>query len=128
MARVTGKGGTIAAYVWDYAGKMELMRYFWDAAVELDPDAAKMDEGIRFPICRPEALEKLFAAAGLEEVEVNAIDIPTCLRISMTTGSPSWAAKARPLPTPCRSTRQRGRACGTVYESACQPQRTGRSP
>src|SRR5574341_1577015 len=37
MARVTDKGGTIAAYVWGYAGKMELMRYFWDAAVALDP-------------------------------------------------------------------------------------------
>src|SRR5512134_3526806 len=55
MARVTVKGGTIAAYVWDYAGKMELMRYFWDAAVELDANAAKMDEGPRFPLCRPEA-------------------------------------------------------------------------
>jgi SAM-dependent methyltransferase len=77
MARVTGKGGTIAAYVWDYAGKMELMRFFWDAAVELDPDAAKMDEGVRFPLCRPEALEKLFAAAGLEGVEVQPMDIPT---------------------------------------------------
>ncbi|HKC12044.1 MAG TPA: class I SAM-dependent methyltransferase, partial [Vicinamibacteria bacterium] len=32
MARVTVGGGTIAAYVWDYAGKMELMRLFWDSA------------------------------------------------------------------------------------------------
>jgi SAM-dependent methyltransferase len=77
MARVTRKGGTIAAYVWDYAGKMELMRYFWDAALELDQKAAKMDEGARFPLCRPEALEKLFASAGLEEIEVRAIDVPT---------------------------------------------------
>ena len=77
MARVTASGGTIAAYVWDYAGKMELMRFFWDAAVELDPDAARMDEGIRFPLCRPEALVALFASAGLEGVEVTAIDIPT---------------------------------------------------
>ncbi|HSN41538.1 MAG TPA: methyltransferase domain-containing protein [Burkholderiales bacterium] len=77
MVRVTGKGGTIAAYVWDYAGKMALMRFFWDAAAELDPDAAKMDEGIRFPLCRPEALEKLFVAAGLQGVEVRPIDIPT---------------------------------------------------
>jgi len=77
MARVTGKSGTIAAYVWDYSGKMELMRHFWDAAAALDPDAAKMDEGVRFPLCRPEALEKLFASAGLEEIEVKAIDIPT---------------------------------------------------
>jgi ubiquinone/menaquinone biosynthesis C-methylase UbiE len=28
MMRVTRSGGTIGAYVWDYAGKMELMRYF----------------------------------------------------------------------------------------------------
>lgn len=77
MARVTVKGGTIAAYVWDYAGKMELMRYFWDAAVELDPDAAQFDEGIRFPLCRPQALEQLFAGAALEEIEVKPIDIPT---------------------------------------------------
>jgi SAM-dependent methyltransferase len=77
MARVTRKGGTIAAYVWDYAGKMELMRYFWDAAVELDASAAKLDEGPRFPLCRPEALAKLFADAGLEHVEVQPIDIPT---------------------------------------------------
>ncbi len=77
MARVTGKGGTVAAYVWDYAGKMELMRYFWNAAVELDPDAAKLDEGLRFPLCRPEALEKLFAGAGLKGIEVKPIDIRT---------------------------------------------------
>lgn len=45
MERVAVSGGVIAAYVWDYAGKMELMRYFWDAAVELDPGAAKMVDG-----------------------------------------------------------------------------------
>jgi SAM-dependent methyltransferase len=77
MARVTGSGGTIGAYVWDYAGKMELIRFFWDAAVELNPDAARMDEGIRFPLCRPEALVELFSSAGLNGVEVMAIDIPT---------------------------------------------------
>jgi SAM-dependent methyltransferase len=77
MARVTGSGGTIAAYVWDYAGKMELMRFFWDAAVELSPNAAKLDEGIRFPLCRPEALAALFAGAGLKAVEVTPIDIAT---------------------------------------------------
>jgi len=77
MARVTACGGTIAAYVWDYAGAMELMRRFWDAAVELDPSAAAADEGVRFPLCRPDALEKLFAGAGLQGVEAKAIDIPT---------------------------------------------------
>ena len=77
MSRVTGKGGTIAAYVWDYGGRMDLMRLFWDAAVELDPRAAKMDEGVRFPLCRPEALERLFAGARLEAIEVKPIDVAT---------------------------------------------------
>ncbi len=77
MARVSVDGGTIAAYVWDYGGKMELMRFFWDAAVELDPHAAKLDEGIRFPLCRPEALEKLFVDAALQGVEVKPIDLTT---------------------------------------------------
>jgi len=36
-----------------------------------------MDEGVRFPMCRPEPLEKLFAGAGLQGVEVKPIDIPT---------------------------------------------------
>lgn len=77
MTRVTVRGGAIGAYVWDYAGKMELMRVFWDAAVEVDPDAARMDEGPRFPLCRPEPLAALFTGAGLRETEVTAIDIPT---------------------------------------------------
>jgi len=77
MARVTVDGGAIGAYVWDYAGKMEIMRYFWDAAVELNPDDVRMDEGVRFALCRPEALVELFAGSGLNGVEVTAIDIPT---------------------------------------------------
>jgi SAM-dependent methyltransferase len=77
MIRATGNGGTIGAYVWDYAGKMELMRIFWDAAVALDPDAAGMDEGVRFPLCRPQALAELFTSAGLAGVEVTSIDIQT---------------------------------------------------
>jgi SAM-dependent methyltransferase len=77
MARVAVNGGRIAAYVWDYAGKMELMRYFWDAAVALNPDAAKMDEGVRFPLCHPQAIEELFRDAGLNEVAVKSIDVPT---------------------------------------------------
>ena len=77
MARVTAAGGTIGAYVWDYAEKMELMRYFWDAAVALDPQAAKLDEGTRFPLCRQPALMALFTSAGLGDVDVTAIDITT---------------------------------------------------
>ena len=80
MARVTRPAGEVALYVWDYAGKMELMRYFWDAAAALDPSAAEMDEGKRFPICEPEALQNLFEVAGLADVETRAIDVPTVFR------------------------------------------------
>jgi SAM-dependent methyltransferase len=77
MARVIRSGGMIGAYVWDYAGKMELMRFFWDAAVELNPEAASLDEGVRFPLCHPQALTELLESAGLRAVEVTAIDIAT---------------------------------------------------
>lgn len=77
MVRVTAGGGTIAAYVWDYSGKMELMQHFWAAALELDPGVATLIEGSRFPLCRPEALESLFTGAGLGDVAVHGIDIDT---------------------------------------------------
>jgi SAM-dependent methyltransferase len=77
MRRATRPGGTVAVYVWDYAGEMQLMRRFWDAAVGLNPAAGELDEARRFPICRPEALSTLFADAGLDAVETRAIDVPT---------------------------------------------------
>ena len=80
MARVTRPGGVVAVYVWDYAGEMQLMRHFWDAAAVLDPASAELDEGQRFPICRPEMLERLFTEATMTDVAVTAIDVPTAFR------------------------------------------------
>jgi len=77
MRRVARPGGVVAGYVWDYAGEMQLMRRFWDAAAELDPAAADLDEGRRMAGCNPADLEALFSGAGLEEVETRAIDVPT---------------------------------------------------
>jgi SAM-dependent methyltransferase len=77
MARVAADGGVLAGYVWDYAGRMQLMRAFWDAAVEADGNAAALDEGRRFPLCRPEALQRAFSDAGLGGSTVAPIDIPT---------------------------------------------------
>jgi SAM-dependent methyltransferase len=77
MTRVVRADGSVAAYVWDYAGDMQLIRYFWDAAIALDPQAAPLDEAHRFPICHPEPLEALFRDAGLHAVESRAIDVPT---------------------------------------------------
>jgi SAM-dependent methyltransferase len=77
MRRATRPGGTVAIYVWDYAGEMQLMRRFWDAAVALNPAAGELDEALRFPVCRPEALQTLFTDTGLGNVETRAIDVPT---------------------------------------------------
>lgn len=76
-ARVTRAGGTVAAYVWDYAGEMQMMRYFWDAAIELDPAALEFDEAARFAICNPDALRDLFSGAGLVNLEIRAIEVAT---------------------------------------------------
>jgi len=75
--RAAAPGGLVAAYAWDYAGRMELMRHFWDAAAALDPAAASLDEGVRFPLCRPDRLEALWRGAGLAEVATHAIDVDT---------------------------------------------------
>ena len=80
MARAVRSGGMVAAYVWDYAGKMELMRYFWDATLALDPSASALVESVRFPICQPPALVKLFEQAGLRDVQTLAIDVPTTFK------------------------------------------------
>ena len=75
--RVVRKGGTVAATVWDYGARMEFLRIFWDAAVELDPEAAALDEAVRFPLSDPRALRRAFETAGLTDVAVRAIEIPT---------------------------------------------------
>lgn len=77
LRRVAAPGAAIAAYVWDYAGRMDLIRRFWDAALALDPAAAAEDEGARFPLCAPGPLETAFAAVGLAGVGTRAIDVPT---------------------------------------------------
>jgi SAM-dependent methyltransferase len=80
MARATRDGGTVAAYVWDYADGTQLLRHFWDAAVALDPGARDLDEARRFPICGPEPLAACCRAAGLRDIRVRAIDVPTVFR------------------------------------------------
>jgi len=78
MARATT--GVVGVYVWDYAEGMGMMRAFWDAAAALDPAAAALDEGGRFPLCRPEPLAAALLAAGLSSVDTTPIDLPTRFR------------------------------------------------
>jgi len=70
-------GGMLAACVWDYAEGMQFLRIFWETAVEMDSEAAELDERRRFPICQPEALVELLECAGLERVDSQALEIAT---------------------------------------------------
>jgi SAM-dependent methyltransferase len=77
MIRAVRLGGTVAAYVWDYAGHMQLIRYFWDAAVALDRTITVLDGGQHFPLCHQEPLSQMFRNAQLEKVKVWPIDVDT---------------------------------------------------
>jgi SAM-dependent methyltransferase len=72
--RVARPGRSVAAYVWDYAGRMEMLRQFWDAAAEVDERAVELDEGVRFPICDPDALSELWQEANLQAIEVTRLE------------------------------------------------------
>jgi SAM-dependent methyltransferase len=102
MRRVTRPGGVVAGYVWDYAGEMQMMRRFWDAAVALDPAAIPLDEGRRFPVCHPEPLATLFRGVGFDRVQVRPIDVPTIFKNFDDYWSPFLGGQA-PAPGYCMS-------------------------
>jgi SAM-dependent methyltransferase len=79
MRRALVAGGRATAYVWDYSDGMQMLRRFWDAAVAEDPAAAVLDEGPRFPICRPAGLEQCFADAGFDAA-ARAVETATVFR------------------------------------------------
>lgn len=80
MLRVVKKGGVVAAYVWNYSERMEYLQFFWDAARLVDASAESIEEGIRFGICRPENLRKLFLEAGLVKVTNSSFDLEMTFR------------------------------------------------
>lgn len=108
MRRAARPGGTVGAYVWDYAGGMWMMRHFWEAAAALDPAVREKDEALRFALCRPDPLRRLFEAAGLAAVEVAGIEIPTVFRdfedywVPFLAGGAPAPAYCRALPEPAR--------------------------
>ena len=74
MARVTRPGGVVASCVWDYAGEMTLLRAFWDAAREVEPErAAAADEGVVMRWCGEGELAELWRRCGLEHVRSGAL-------------------------------------------------------
>jgi SAM-dependent methyltransferase len=80
MRRVLVPGGRAAAYVWDHATGMQMLRRFWDAAVAEDAAAAALDEGARFAICQAGGLQQCFVDAGLVDIDAQPIEMATVFR------------------------------------------------
>jgi SAM-dependent methyltransferase len=72
MRRVTRKGGAVVACVWDHAGGRGPLSPLWDAARELDP---AVEGESRLTGSRHGDLARLFAAAGLRDVEETALSV-----------------------------------------------------
>jgi SAM-dependent methyltransferase len=65
MTRVTHPGGLIAACVWDYSGEMRMLRAFWDAAHEVSPATAALNDEATMRLGREGELAELWQDAGL---------------------------------------------------------------
>jgi len=76
MRRVTRPGGVVAAAAWDAEGGVVMQRIFWDTAAALDPAAAPLRaRSMASPAVAPGGLGRLFAAAGLRDVDERALVI-----------------------------------------------------
>jgi SAM-dependent methyltransferase len=73
-ARATKPKGPVAAAVWDYSDRMQMLRMFWDAATEIDPAAHKLDEK-NMPLCRSGELSQLWIRGGLDHVHEQPLEI-----------------------------------------------------
>ncbi|MGH3070789.1 MAG: class I SAM-dependent methyltransferase [Gaiellaceae bacterium] len=72
MGRVARPGGAVAACVWDHGGGQGPLSVFWDAARTLDPEVH--DESTLAGATEGD-LVRLFAAAGLRDVEESVLSV-----------------------------------------------------
>ena len=68
MRRVTRPHSVVSACVWDYNAGMEMLRFFWDEAVALDPAIAPKDER-NMKLSRKGQLGDLWKKTGLVNVQ-----------------------------------------------------------
>lgn len=81
MARVVNAAGTVAAYVWDFEGRMNISQHIWQSIAATDPDAPILaGNAARIEIGRPATLSGIFERAGLVDVATRAIDISVTYR------------------------------------------------
>jgi SAM-dependent methyltransferase len=76
MRRVTRPGGVVAAAFWDTPGGTPHQRMFWDTAAALDQGAgAARDSTLSRPIYTPGALPRMWAEAGLVDIDEHSLMI-----------------------------------------------------
>ena len=76
MRRVTRRGGTVAAVVWDSRGGLVFQRMMWDTAVAIDPNARVVrDKLFANPVAIPGGLAEFFRQAGFENIETQSLTI-----------------------------------------------------
>ncbi len=75
MCRVARPGATIAACTWDYRGRMQMLRTFWDAALTLDPDAP--GEQTTMPFCSQDELVAAWQSHGLRDISSADLEVTT---------------------------------------------------
>ena len=75
MRRVVRPGGTVAACTWDYADGMTMLRTFWDAARDVDPESPDEARTMRFTTERE--LASLWERAGLTDIRTRALEVST---------------------------------------------------
>ncbi len=66
LSRVVRKGGVVAACVWDFEQRMEMLRAFWDAAALIDPLAP--DEAMAMRFGRDGEIADLLESSGFIDV------------------------------------------------------------
>ena len=110
MARVTARAGSSPRASGTTRGEMTLLRAFWDAAREVDPQrAAEADEGVVMRWCADGELAGLWSDAGLREVRFGSLIVSasyTELRGSVV----SAAGRRRAVRRVLRVARRRRRA------------------
>ena len=121
MARVTRPGGEVALYVWDYAGQMELIRRFWDAAVALRAGSRGPGRGRALPDLPARPLARPVRGRrprrGRDPGDRCA---RPCFATSTTTGPRSSAARARRRPIACPSPSPSAPACASGCARTCR--------
>ncbi len=76
MRRVTRPGGVVAAAFWDLPGGSPSQRMLWDTAAAIDEAAAAArDRTMSRPVYAPGALPRMWAEAGLAEIDQRSLMI-----------------------------------------------------